>query len=141
MKPLYSIDAHVSGGRQGHASSPGLELELDTPTEMGGKGGAGTNPEQLFAAGYGACFLSALSLVARSQKISARQFTIDSTVALGQDEQGGLGLQVKLDCSLPGVEPDAAAELVRTAHSVCPYSKATHGNIEVELALDGQPLG
>lgn len=140
MKALYSVDAHVTGGRDGRASSPGLDVRLDTPKEIGGKGGDGTNPEQLFAAGFGACFLSALSLIARAQKISAREFAVDSTVGIGQDDDGGFGLQVKLDCSMPGVERVAAAELVRTAHGVCPYSRATRGNIEVELLLDGQPL-
>ena len=136
MKPLYSVDAHVTGGREGRASSPGLELALNAPPEMGGKQDAGgTNPEQLFAAGYGACFLSALSLVARSQKVSAKAFSVDSTVELGLEEDGGFGLQVRLDCSLPGVDPAAAAELVRTAHGVCPYSKATRGNIDVAINL------
>ncbi|MGI8557215.1 MAG: organic hydroperoxide resistance protein [Solirubrobacteraceae bacterium] len=142
MKELYTVDAHVTGGREGRASSAGLELVLAPPKELGGKGEQGaTNPEQLFAAGYGACYLSALSLTARSQKISVREFEVDATVSLGAEDDGGFGLMVTLDCTLPGIEREKASELVRAAHEVCPYSKATRGNIPVELTLDGQPLG
>jgi len=141
MKALYTVDAHVTGGREGRASSEGLELMLAPPAELGGKAQQGaTNPEQLFAAGYGACYLSALSLTARSQKVSARDFAVDATVVLGSEDDGGFGLTVTLDCSLPGVEAEQAGALVRAAHEVCPYSKATRGNIPVELRLDGQPL-
>jgi Ohr subfamily peroxiredoxin len=142
MNVLYTAAATAVGGRNGNVrSSDGvLELGLDVPESMGGKGGPGTNPEQLFAAGYGACFLSALSLVARSQKISAREFEVTVAVDIGPDDSGGFGLAVRLDCTMPNVEADKAAELVRTAHKVCPYSNATRGNIPVALLVGGQPI-
>ncbi len=99
-----------------------------------------TNPEELFALGYGACFLSALSLVARGRKISAKAFTIDAAVAIGSDDDGGFGLAVELHGDLPGVDDETAAELMRTAHTVCPYSKATRGNVEVKLFVGDQAL-
>ncbi len=99
-----------------------------------------TNPEELFALGYGACFLSALSLVARGQKISAKRFEIESRVVLGQEDGGAFGLAVELHGTLPDVEPDKAADLMRTAHSVCPYSRATRGNIDVALFVGDDPV-
>jgi Ohr subfamily peroxiredoxin len=92
-----------------------------------------TNPEELFALGFGACFLSALSLVARQEKISAKEFTIDSAVDLVSEDDGGFAVAVELHGTLPGVDDEQAAELMRTAHKVCPYSKATRGNIDVRL--------
>lgn len=137
MDPLYTAQATATGGRDGSTrSSDGvLDLKLATPKEMGGPGGEGaTNPEQLFAAGYGSCFLSALQLVARSQKMSAKDFSVTAEVGIGKDETS-FGLRVDLRGELPGVDADTAADLMRKAHGVCPYSKATRGNIEVGLAV------
>jgi lipoyl-dependent peroxiredoxin len=141
-KVLYTARAHVSGGRDGHGRSTDGELEVDLrrPTELGGTGG-GTNPEQLFAVGYAACFESALAAVARRRHVEAGDVTIDSAVGLLPTGDGGFRLTVTLDVSLPDVvDRPTAVDLVRGAHEVCPYSNATRGNIEVELLLAGQPL-
>lgn len=141
-KVLYTAHAHVTGGRGGHGRTTDGELEVDLrlPTEMGGAGG-GTNPEQLFAVGYAACFESALAAVARRKHLEAGEVTIDSAVGLLPTGDGGFRLTVTLDVSLPSVDDrPTAVELVRGAHEVCPYSNATRGNIEVELLLAGQPL-
>jgi osmotically inducible protein OsmC len=139
-KALYTAKAHVTGGRaEGHGrSSDGvLEVDLRVPAEMGGSGG-GTNPEQLFAVGYAACFEGALGVVARRAKVEPGEVAIDSSVSLSPDGSGGFLLGVGLDVTLPGIEdPAAAADLVRAAHAVCPYSNATRGNIEVELTANG----
>ncbi|HEX8102471.1 MAG TPA: organic hydroperoxide resistance protein [Solirubrobacteraceae bacterium] len=144
MKPLYTAGAHNVGGRDGRATAlDGTpDLAIKPPPELGGPADQpdATNPEELFALGYGACFLSALSLVARQQKISAKRFEIDSKVILGQEEDGGFGLAVELHGTLPDVEPEQAAELMRTAHTVCPYSKATQGNVDVALFVGDQPV-
>ena len=141
-KVLYTARAHVTGGRGGHGRTNDgvLEVDLRPPPEMGGPGG-GTNPEQLFAVGYAACFESAMAAVARRRRLEAGEVTIDSAVGLLPTGDGGFRLTVTLDVSVPSV-PDAAtaAELVLAAHQVCPYSQATRGNIEVELLLDGNPL-
>src|SRR4051812_48019832 len=144
MKTLYTARAHNQGGRDGRATAAdgNPDLVIKPPQELGGPGDMpeATNPEELFALGFGACFLSALSLVARSQKISAKEFTIDSAVDLVQEDDGGFGVAVELHGTLPGVEDDQAAELMRTAHGVCPYSKATRGNIEVRLFVGDRAL-
>lgn len=142
MNVLYTARAHVSGGRDGRATSSkgSPDLTIKPPQELGGPDmPEASNPEELFALGYGACFLSALSLVARSQKISAKEFTIDTAVSL-QEDGGAFGISAELHGTLPGVEDDAAAELMKTAHTVCPYSKATRGNIEVRLFLGDAPV-
>ena len=137
MKTLYTAAARNTGGRIGHAraASGSPDLEIKPPPELGGPADMpdATNPEELFALGYGACFLSALSLIARGQKISAKAFEIDSRVVLGQEDDGAFGLAVELHGTMPGVEPGKAAELMRTAHTVCPYSRAVRGNIDVAL--------
>jgi len=141
-KVLYTANAVVSGGRDGHGRSTDgqLEVELRVPKEMGGAGG-GTNPEELFAVGYAACFEGALGAVARRQKLEIGEVTINSSVGLLPTGDGGFQLTVALDVVKPtGVDAEAAAELVRAAHQVCPYSNATRGNIDVELLLDGQPI-
>jgi len=143
MKTLYTARAHNTGGRDGRAraadGSP--DLLIKPPRELGGPDEPeATNPEELFALGYGACFLSALSLVARQQKISAKEFSIDSAVDLVQTDDGGFGVAVELHGTLPGVEDEQAAELMRTAHKVCPYSRATKGNIDVRLYVGDQPV-
>ncbi|HXQ59567.1 MAG TPA: organic hydroperoxide resistance protein [Acidimicrobiales bacterium] len=141
-KVLYTAFAHVTGGRDGHGRTTDgeLDVELRRPKELGGSGG-GTNPEQLFAVGYAACFESALGAVARRRKVEAGEVSIDSAVGLLPTGDGAFKLTVTLDVSLPAVEDgDAAAELVRAAHQVCPYSNATRGNIDVELLLDGKAV-
>jgi lipoyl-dependent peroxiredoxin len=135
MNVLYTAEATATGGRDGRArSSDGvLDLSLKPPKELGGPGGDATNPEQLFAAGYGACYLSALSLIARSQKISAKEFSVTARVDLGQTDDGGFGIGAELRCDLPNVAQEEAERLVRSAYKACPYSKATRGNIDVAL--------
>ncbi|MGH2863990.1 MAG: organic hydroperoxide resistance protein [Solirubrobacteraceae bacterium] len=137
---IYTAKAHVTGGRaEGHGRTEdgALEVELRLPAEMGGSGG-GTNPEELFAVGYAACFEGALGVVARRAKADAGEVAIDSEVALAPDGEGGFLLSVALNVTLPGVEDtDAAVELVRAAHQVCPYSNATRGNIDVALTANG----
>jgi Ohr subfamily peroxiredoxin len=135
IKALYTATATATGGRDGRAvSSDGiLDMKLTTPRELGGQGGAATNPEQLFAAGYSACFIGALKFVAGQKKLALPADTsITGKVGIGQIP-GGFGLEVELDVSLPGLEQAAADELVAAAHQVCPYSNATRGNIEVRL--------
>ena len=142
-KPLYTAAAHVVGGRiQGHgrSSEGALEVDLRIPTALGGPGG-GTNPEELFAVGFAACFESALTTVARRTKDEAGDVAIDSKVMLLTTEERGFKLAVELDVSLPSIEDHRkAVELVRAAHRVCPYSNATRNNIEVALTANGQPV-
>jgi osmotically inducible protein OsmC len=135
LKVLYTAEATATGGRDGRARTPegNLDLSLKPPKELGGPGGQPTNPEQLFAAGYGACFLSAVSLIARMQKISAKEFSVTAKVDLGQTDDGGFGIQAALHCELPGVDPDKAEELVWAAYGACPYSKATRGSMVTAL--------
>jgi len=137
MKILYTAEATATGdGRNGEVvSSDGvIDEKLATPTELGGPGGLFTNPEQLFAAGYAACFHSALKLVARQDKVAlAEDTTITTKVGIGPNDQGGFGLAVRLHAHLPGITQATADELIAKAHQVCPYSNATRGNIEVVL--------
>jgi osmotically inducible protein OsmC len=142
MKVLYTAEATVTGGRdEGHArtSDGALDVQLRTPSELGGQGG-GTNPEQLFAAGYAACFESALKTVARGRDANADDVSIDSKVSLGPGEDRSFILAVQLDVTLSQLSGDDAADLVRAAHQVCPYSNATRGNIDVALSVNGEPL-
>lgn len=136
MKALYQTTAHVTGGRDGLAKSNDgqLEVRLAAPKELGGKGGA-TNPEQLFAAGYAACFESALRHVARSQKIAIGETAVEATVTLGARDDGGFQLAVGLLVTVANTERSVAEKLMQTAHEVCPYSHATRGNISVDLKL------
>jgi osmotically inducible protein OsmC len=142
-KALYTARAHVTGGRiagHGRTSDGVLEVDLRLPKEMGGQGG-GTNPEELFAVGYAACFEGALGTVARRNKQEAGDVAIDSKVSLITTEERGFTIAVELDVSLPSIEdPAEAVELVRAAHKVCPYSNATRGNIDVALSANGQPV-
>ena len=138
-KVLYTAEAHVTGGRvagHGRTSDGALEVDLRTPPEMGGDGG-GTNPEQIFAVGYAACFESALAAVARRQKLEVGDVEIDSKVMLVSGEERTFTIAVELAVTLPSVEGDGAVELVRAAHKVCPYSNATRGNIDVTLSANG----
>jgi osmotically inducible protein OsmC len=112
-----------------------LDMEVRAPKELGGSGGAYTNPEQLFAAGYAACFESAINLVIRTAKVEAGEPTITAQVSIGKTSGGGFALAVKLQVSVPGVTPEVASSLAEKAHQVCPYSNATRGNIEVELEI------
>ena len=142
MKVLYTAHATVTGGRDaGHgATSDGtLDVQLRTPPELGGEGG-GTNPEQLFAVGYAACFEGAIKTIARREKVDADAVSIDSKVNMQAEDDRTFGISVVLDVSLPSVEGETAAELVREAHKVCPYSNATRGNIEVALSANGTPV-
>ncbi len=140
---LYTAQATVTGGRDhGHgATSDGvLDVQLRTPKEMGGDGG-GTNPEQLFAVGYAACFEGALGVVARRQRVDLGEVSIDSHVSLITTETRGFNVAVELNVTLPGIADRArAAEIVAAAHQVCPYSNATRGNVEVTLTANGGPL-
>jgi Ohr subfamily peroxiredoxin len=138
-KVIYTAEAHVTGGRadgHGKTSDGALEVDLRLPAEMGG-GGGGTNPEELFAVGYAACFEGAIGAVARRQKLEAGDVGIDSKVSLNPGPDRTFILSVELDVTLPSVEGDAAVDLVREAHKVCPYSNATRGNIEVTLTANG----
>jgi lipoyl-dependent peroxiredoxin len=138
-KVLYTAEAHVTGGRtDGHGvtSDGALEVDLRTPPELGGDG-SGTNPEQLFAVGYAACFEGALMAVARRQKAEVGNVEIDSRVMLVTGEDRSFTIAAELDVTLPSVGGEDAAELVRAAHAVCPYSNATRGNIDVKLTANG----
>lgn len=142
-KVLYTAQAHVDGGRadgHGRTSDGAVEVDFRSPTQMGGDGG-GTNPEQLFALGYAGCFSSSLARVARREKVDSGPISIDSKVMLSPAEGGGFKLGVTLDVTLAGMaDADAAVELVRAAHQVCPYSNATRGNMDVFLTANGQAL-
>jgi lipoyl-dependent peroxiredoxin len=138
-KVIYTAEAHVTGGRaEGHGRTSDGELEVDLrlPVEMGGQGD-GTNPEQLFAVGYAACFEGALGAVARRAKAEVGDVAIDSKVNLETGEDRTFNVSVVLDVRLPSVEDEQAVELVREAHKVCPYSNATRGNAEVTLTANG----
>lgn len=143
-KALYTAEAHVTGGRangHGRTSDGLLEVDLRLPKEMGGDGGA-TNPEQLFAVGYAACFEGAIGTVARRMKLQADDVAIDSKVTLITTEDRGFTIEAALEVTLPSIEDAAqAVELVRAAHRVCPYSNATRGNIDVALTANGQAVG
>lgn len=135
INPLYTAHAKATGGREGTAASDDgrLSVKLSTPKELGGAGGDGTNPEQLFAAGYAACFIGALKFVGSQQKIAVpADASIESSVGIGPIDTG-FGINVELRISLPGIAPDVADGLIAAAHIVCPYSNATRGNIDVKL--------
>jgi Ohr subfamily peroxiredoxin len=137
---IYTAEAHVTGGRiegHGRTSDGALDVQIRVPTELGGPGG-GTNPEELFAVGFAACFESALGVVARRAKAETGEVAIDSGVSLAPDGKGGFVISVRLDVTLPGiVDQQQAVDLVRSAHGVCPYSNATRGNIDVALTANG----
>ncbi len=139
MKILYSAEAVVEGGRQGHGRTTDgrLDVDLSVPVDMDGPGGPGTNPEQLFAVGYAACFQSALMGVARGRKLDASDSRITSRVGIGPTGHGGFTMSVALDLHAPHLSAAEAAELMVRAHERCPYSNATRGNIEVKLTVDG----
>jgi osmotically inducible protein OsmC len=137
-KAIYTAKATVTGGRQlGHGLSDdgALDVQLRPPAD-----GGGTNPEQLFAVGYAACFESAMGAVGRREKLEVGDVSIDSSVSLWPTEERGFKLAVELDVSLPQLDAEAAEKVVRAAHLVCPYSNATRGNIDVKLIANGRPL-
>jgi lipoyl-dependent peroxiredoxin len=135
---LYRTSAKATGGRDGTAATldGALDIKLATPKELGGGGGAGNNPEQLFAAGYAACFIGAMKFVASQggPKVPADAM-VTSTVGIGPRAAGGFGLDVELEISLPGIPRADAETLVAKAHQVCPYSNATRGNVDVRLTV------
>lgn len=133
-EPVYTARVDVTGGREGQALSDDgmLDVHLDEPIAEGGSG-RGTNPEQLFAAGYGACFLSAIAAVARKDQIDTSAATVEAEVTLGRTADRSWSLAVTLRVAVPGVEPATADALISAAHDLCPYSNATRGNIEVTL--------
>ena len=136
-KVLYTAHAHVTGGRDGRAVVPesNLDLKLTTPRELGGAGGTGTNPEQLFASGYAACFIGAMKAVGGKIGIPVPQdVSIDAEVDLGPIPNA-YGIAARLAISLPGLDKETAQKLVDAAHQVCPYSNATRGNIDVTITL------
>ena len=137
MKTLYTTAATTIGGRAGKASTNDgkVILDLSVPKELGGDGAEGTNPEQLFALGYSACYGSALQHVAAEQKIELGEFTVTAEVSLGKSDEGDFELGVVLDVYIPGIELEAGEELIKDAHEVCPYSRATEDNIDVTLNL------
>jgi Ohr subfamily peroxiredoxin len=142
-KVLYTADAIVEGGRSGHGRTNDrrLDVDLDVPTEMGGAGGAGTNPEQLFAVGYAACFQSTLIGIGAARKIDLTRSRITSRVRIGPIVGGGLGLAVSLDLEPTQLGFSEAAALMQQAHRACPYSRATRDNIEVTLTVGGATIG
>jgi Ohr subfamily peroxiredoxin len=136
-KVLYRAEASATGGREGRAASSDkhLDVQLSTPKEMGGAGGPGTNPEQMFAAGYSACFIGAMKFVAGQKKIALPADTrIDAKVGIGPIPQG-FGIEVDMAVSIPGMARADAEALVAAAHQVCPYSNATRGNIDVRISV------
>ena len=138
MQIAYTAHATATGGREGRAvtNDDRLDVKLSTPKELGGAGGDGTNPEQLFAAGYSACFLSALKFISMHMKAPLpADAAVTAKVGIGPNGNGGFGLAVDLQVALPGMETTAAQALVNKAHEVCPYSNATRGNIDVKVAL------
>ncbi|HVJ53762.1 MAG TPA: organic hydroperoxide resistance protein [Aliidongia sp.] len=136
---LYRTTARATGGRDGHSATldRAVDVKLSTPKELGGAGGDGVNPEQLFATGYAACFLGAMKFVASQgggTKVPA-DAAVSATVGIGPRSAGGFGLEIALEISLPGVERAAAETLVAKAHEVCPYSNATRNNVDVKLSV------
>lgn len=137
MKTLYTASATTSGGREGQVKSDDglIDFELSVPNSMGGKGGNKTNPEQLFAAGYSACYGSALQAVAKEQKVDLGDFSVTAEVSIGKTEEGNFQLSVILDSYIPGIDLETGEKLVNQAHEICPYSRATRDNIDVTLNL------
>lgn len=139
MEILYTASAHATGGgRDGHVRSEDDRLDFDTrpPVELGGSG-EGTNPEQLFAAGYSACYLGAVHAVARGMKVDTTDAAVSGSASLGKKGDDSLGLAVALDVYLPNVAEDRRQELADGAHQMCPYSNATRGNVDVTITIVG----
>jgi Ohr subfamily peroxiredoxin len=141
MKVLYTAEATATGGREGHVRSTNgaLDLDLVIPKELGGPGGLATNPEQLFAAGFAACFENAVRLVARRRKMPVGQASVTGKVGIGPDDSGGFQLSVELHVRLPELDADVAEQVAADAHRVCPYSNAVRGNVDVRIVVDPAP--
>lgn len=137
MKTLYTTSVTAKGGRNGQVKSENgiLNLEVRMPKALGGANDDFTNPEMLFAAGYAACFDSALNLIIGKSKIRTGETSVAAKVSIGQNEDGGFGLAAELDVNIPGVSIEEARELTEKAHQICPYSNATRSNIEVKLSV------
>jgi osmotically inducible protein OsmC len=142
LEILYTAEATATDGREGRAftSDGRLDVDLDVPSEMGGPGGPGTNPEQLFAAGYAACFQSALLRIAAGRKLDVTGSRITARVGIGPLKSGGFGLSAALDLDAPQIRTDEALDLMAHAHEACPYSRATRGNIDVTLSAGGMAV-
>jgi len=137
MKNLYKTKVTTHGGRNGRTRSEDgiLDMELKMPKGMGGEGGDYSNPEQLFGAGYSACYGSALEVIAKKHKVDLGDYSVTAVVKLGQTDSGNLQLSVTLDSYIPGVDVETGEKLVNEAHEICPYSRATRDNIDVSLNL------
>ena len=137
-KVIYTATATAKGGREGHINSSDdvLDIDLKVPKELGGPGGEGTNPEQLFAAGYAACFESSVRHVARDKKVVLKEAAVTAHVGIGPRDPVGYAIVVRLDVSLPGIDRAVSQELIDTAHrDMCPYSHATRGNVDVQISV------
>jgi osmotically inducible protein OsmC len=143
MRTLYTTQARITGGRQhGHGRTADgiLDVQLRAPRELGGEGG-GTNPEQLFAIGYAACFEGALGAIGRRERVEVGDVSIDSRVSLMAGENRSFVIGVEMDVTLPQIDdPEQAVRIVEAAHQVCPYSNATRGNIDMKLTANGRPV-
>ena len=137
MKTLYTGKATASGGRSGNVQTDVAKIDksLSVPKGLGGEGGDGTNPEQLFGAAYAACYGSALELIAEKEGVDLGDFSVTASVSIAKSDEGDLDLSVVLDSYLPGVDVETGEKLVNKAHEVCPYSRATRDNIDVTLNL------
>ena len=137
MKTLYTATAIAEGGRSGHVSVDDgpIDLDLSVPKSMGGDGGDGTNPEQLFGSAYAACFGGAIQAIADKKKIELDEISVTAHISFNKDVEGGFLLSAILDAYLPGVDQETGEDLINSAHEICPFSKATRDNIDVELNL------
>jgi osmotically inducible protein OsmC len=142
LEILYTAEATATGGREGHTrtSDGRLDVDLDVPTEISGTGGPGTNPEQLFAAGFAACFQSTLLRFAFGRKLDLSGSRVTARVGIGPLSSGGMGLAAALDLDAPGISHADAVELMERADEACPYSRATRGNMDVALTVGGRAI-
>jgi lipoyl-dependent peroxiredoxin len=142
LQILYTAEATATGGREGHSrtSDGRIDVDLDVQTELGGPGGPGTNPEQLFATGWAACFQSSMMRFATPRKIDLTGSRVTARVGIGTLRSGGLGLAAALDLDAPGINRADAVYLMERAHETCPYSRATRGNVEVTLTVGGESI-
>jgi lipoyl-dependent peroxiredoxin len=142
LEILYTGEATATGGREGHArtSDGRLDVDLDVPGKLGGTAGPGTNPEQLFAAGWAACFQSSMMRFASGRKLDLSESEVTARVGIGPLKSGGLGLAAALDLHAPGISRENAIYLMERAHETCPYSRATRGNIDVTLTVGGTTI-
>jgi Ohr subfamily peroxiredoxin len=141
MKVLYTAEATATGGREGRVRSAdgALAAELAIPKELGGPGGQATNPEQLLAAGFAACFDNAIRLVARRKKLQVGQSSVTARVGIGPNDSGGFQLSIELHVRLPELDEEVAEQLAADAHRVCPFSNAVRGNVDVLIVVDPAP--